>query len=214
MRPQSGEPQPLQLTVDPRLDAAVAGGWEAFATAVGAAGPQVAARWLARQADDPDLVVTVEPLFIALLDGDIEERGEALLALAEIAEELGADPLADALWEGALEHAREAADPDALFEATSRLAALAERLGDPLAAAEYRIAFLNWRRQPGHAADPESVEETFDEIVRLADLDRAPKEAALWAYRQAHYTRLLEADDERAVVGDWEADPVPYEGWV
>ncbi|CAA9534626.1 MAG: hypothetical protein AVDCRST_MAG59-158, partial [uncultured Thermomicrobiales bacterium] len=39
-------------------------------------------------------------------------------------------------------------------------------------------------------------------------------DVAVWAYRQARYTRLLEADDERAVEGDWEADPTPYSGWA
>lgn len=207
-------PRPLTLTADPRLDSAVAKGWEAFAAAIASAGATGAARWLARRAGDPDLAETAEPLFDALRNDDLEERGEALLALAEIAEEVEDDALADAFWEGALESAEEAADADAIGEVTGRLAALAERLGDALAAAEYRIAFLNWRRQPGRVSDPEAVEEAFDEIVRLALRDGAQKDAAVWAYRQTRYTRLLEADDERAVEGDWEADPSPYAGWA
>jgi len=210
----SDTPRPLVLTADPRLDVALANGWEPFAQALAAAGPPRAARWLARRANDPDLAASAEPLVEALAGADQEERGEALLALAEIAEEIEDDPLADAFWEGALESAEEAGDADAIAEATGRLAALAERLGDPLAAAEYRIAFLNWRRRPGHGSDPEAVEEAFDEIVRLAQQDGAQKEAAVWAYRQARYTRLLEADDERAVEGDWEADPAPYAAWA
>ena len=207
-------PQPLTLTADPRLDTAVAKGWEPFAAAIAAAGSARAARWLARRAGDADLAESAEPLFAAVAGDDPEERGEALLALAEIAEEVEDDALADAFWEGALESAEETDDADAIAEATGGLAALAERLGDPLAAAEYRIAFLNWRRRPGHASDPEAVEEAFDEIVRLAQHDGAQKDAAVWAYRQARYTRLLEADDERAVEGDWEADPAPYSGWA
>ena len=206
--------KPLTLTADPRLDAALAKGWPSLAETVAVAGAARAARWLARRAGDPDLAETAEPLIEALHGEDPEERGEALLALAEIAEEVEDDLLADAFWEGALENAEEAGDADAFGEASGRLAALAERLGDPLAAAEYRIAFLNWRRRPGHASDPETVEEAFDEIVRLALQDGAQKEAAVWAFRQARYTRLLEADDERAVQGDWEADPTPYVGWA
>jgi len=204
----------LTLTADPRLDAAVAQGWEAMAVAIAAAGAIRASRWLARRAGDPDLAETAEALFAALLGADPEDRGEALLALAEVAEEVEDDPLADALWEGALESAEATGDADAIAEATARLAVLAERLGDPLAAAEYRIAFLNWRRRPGHASDPEAVEEAFDEIVRLAQRDGAQKEAAVWAYRQACYARLLEANDERAVEGDWEADSEAYSGWA
>lgn len=210
----AGDPQPLTLTADPRLDAAVGKGWDAFAEAVAAAGAVRAGRWLGRRSGDPELAEMAEPLFAALAGDDDEERGEALLALAEIAEELEDDPLADALWEGALAAAEAAGDADALAEATGRLAALAERLGDPLAAAEYWIALLNWRRGSGNASDPEAVEDAFDALVRLAQLDGAQKEAAVWAYRQARYTRLLEADDERAVEGDWEADPAPYAAWA
>ena len=210
----SETPQPLLLTADPRLDAALAKGWDAFSPALATVGSARAARWLARRANDPELVEAAEPLFAALAEANEEERAETLLALAEIAEEIEDDPLADALWEGALESGEAIGDADALAEATGRLAALAERLGDPLAAAEYRIAFLNWRRQPGHASDQEAVEEAFDEIIRLAQQDGAQKEAAVWAYRQARYTRLLEADDERAVEGDWEADTAPYVAWA
>ena len=207
-------PRPLTVTADPRLDAALAKGWATFAEAIASTGAPRTARWLAQRAGDPELAETAEPLIEAVHGEDPEERGEALRALAEIAEEVEDDLLADAFWEGGLESAEETGDADALGEASGRLAALAERLGDPLAAGEYRIAFLNWRRRPGHASDPEAVEEAFDEIVRLALQDGAQKEAAVWAYRQARYTRLLEADDERAVEGDWEADPTPYAGWA
>ncbi len=143
----------------------------------------------------------------------VEERAEALIELAELAEAVD-DLVADTLWEGVLAAGREGADPDVLFEAATRLAAIAEGHGDPLAAAEYLLEFLNWRRQPGHASDPEQVEAAFDGVVRLAELDGAQKEAALFGSRQARYTRLLEAEDERAVEGDWEAEATPYAGWA
>jgi hypothetical protein len=100
-----------------------------------------------------------------------------------------------------------------MAEATRRLAALAERNGDPLAAAEFFIEFLNWRRQSGHSSDPEDVEVAFDEIVRLATDDGARQSAAEYGYRQVSFTKLLNADDPRAVVGDWETDSPPYQTW-
>jgi hypothetical protein len=145
---------------------------------------------------------------------DAEERFDALVSLAELAEELDDDRLADAFWEGALDEGLDASDPDAIFEATSRLAALAERNGDPLAAAEYWIAFLNWRREPEHSSDPEQVEDAFDEIVRLADVDGARREAAIWSHRQVEFTRLAEDDDERAVAGDWTGGASAWSGWA
>jgi hypothetical protein len=103
---------------------------------------------------------------------------------------------------------------DLVAEATRRLAALAERLDDPLAAAEFFIGFLNWRRQPGHAADPEDVLDAFDEIARLAVVDGAQKAAAEYSYHQVGFARLLDAEDPRAVEGDWEVDPRPFESWA
>ncbi|MDP9365709.1 MAG: hypothetical protein M3Q10_16050, partial [Chloroflexota bacterium] len=150
----------------------------------------------------------------AALGEDVDEAVAARAELAELAEGTD-DALADTFWEGALAAGREAEDADALFEATGRLAAIAEAYGDPLAGAEYWIGFLNWRREGGHASDPEQVETAFDEVVRLAERDGAPKEAALFAFRQAGYTRLLEAEDDRATAGEWEAQgTAPYEGWA
>ena len=205
---------PLTLTVSPKLDAAVQAGWEAWEAAAREAGTETVAAWLARRAGDPDLRREVLPIVAALLGAaEAEERVEAWVELAELAEGVD-DLLADTLWEGVLAAGRAADDPDVIAEATARLAAIAEAHGDPLAAAEYHVDFLNWRRLPGHASDPEAVETAFDEIVRLATLDGAQKEAALYAYRQAQYTRLLDAEDDRAYAGDWEKDPAPYEGWA
>lgn len=207
-------PSPLSLTADPRLDNALMKGWVGFGPALAAVEPARAARWFALRIEDPDAAETIESLMSGFAtDAPDEDRLESLLALAEIAEEVDDDLLADTLWEGAVRTARAIGDPDAMLEATTRLAAIAERLGDPLVAAEYYIDFLNWRRKPGHSSDPEAVEQAFDEVVRLAQVDGEPKESALWAYRQVQYTKLLEADDERAVEGDWEADAAPYQSW-
>jgi acyl-CoA synthetase (AMP-forming)/AMP-acid ligase II len=143
---------------------------------------------------------------------DPDERALARAELAELVE--GEDDLtADTLWEGVLAHARDTDDPDLMVEAIAHLAEIAEAHGDPLAAAEFQIEFLNWRRQPGHASDADAVLDAFDEVVRLARLDGDPKAAALYEFRQASFARLAEADDERAYQGDWERDPKPYESW-
>jgi hypothetical protein len=212
--PNDGAPRPLTLTTNPRLDAAAQAGWEAWDAAAREAGAEAVAGWLARRAGDADLRREALPAVRAVLAAaEPDEAVAARAELAELAEEID-DLLADTLWEGVLAAAREAEDGDAVAEATGRLAAIAEANGDPLAAAEFHVEFLNWRRQPGHASDPEAVETAFDEVIRLAERDGNPKAAAIYAYRQAGYTRLLEADDDRAVEGDWERDPAPYEGWT
>jgi hypothetical protein len=196
------------------LDNALRLGWGPFSRTLAAAGPQEAARWLAVRTHDPELVDVGEALFFATIEGDHDEAADALFGMAELAEEIGDDLLADTLWEGALDHARAAGEGDLVAETTRRLASVAERLGDPLAAAEFSIGFLNWRRQPGNSSDPEDVETAFDEIVRLAGVDGAQKAAAEYAYRQAEFTKLLDAEDPSAVEGDWEPGAGPYESWA
>jgi hypothetical protein len=208
-----GGPSPLRLTRSPRLDNALRLGWESFSRTLAAAGPQEAARWLSARTGDPELTEIAEPLLAAALGDDPDESADALFGLAELAEETEDELLADTLWEGVLDLSRGAADGDLMAEATRRLSALAERNGDPLAAAEFFIDFLNWRRQPGHSSDPEDVEVAFDETVRLANADGAQQAAAQYAYRQVGFTKLLDADDPRAVEGDWESDSLPYQPW-
>ncbi|MBA3451346.1 MAG: hypothetical protein H0T18_09055 [Chloroflexia bacterium] len=211
-----GAASPLHLTRSPRLDNALRLGWDAFSRTLAASGGEDAARWIAARTGDPELVDIAEPLLAAAIDPDPdpEESAEALFALAELAEETDDDLLADTFWEGALDRAQTAGDGDLIAEATRRLAALAERLGDPLAAAEFFIGFLNWRRQPAHSSDPDDVEDAFDAIVRLATIDGAHQAAAEYGYRQVQFTRLLDAEDERAVEGNWEAYARPYEPWA
>jgi hypothetical protein len=209
-----GGSSPLRLTRSPRLGNALRLGWEPFSRTLAAAGPQDAARWLSARTGDPELAEVAEPLLESALGGDPDEAADALFGLAELAEETEDELLADTLWEGVLDRAREIGDGDLIAEATRRLAALAERNGDPLAAAEFFIEFLNWRRQPGHSSDPEDVEVAFDEIVRLATADGAQQAAAHYAYRQVGFTKLLDADDPRAVEGDWESDAPAYQSWA
>jgi len=218
--PNLGAARPLTLTTNPRLDAALAEGWPAWAAAARATGATAVAGWLARRADEPELRDEVLPLLRPALAMDDENGNldhdaavEARIELAELLEGVD-DRLTDALWEGVLAAARDAADGDAVAEATGRLAALAENHGDPRAAAEYHIEFLNWRRQEEAASDPEAVETAFAEIVRLAERDGNPNAAAVYAYRQAAFSRLAESGDDRAVAGDWERDPAPYAAWA
>ncbi|MCD6034131.1 MAG: hypothetical protein K0S78_6317 [Thermomicrobiales bacterium] len=209
-----GGSSPLRLTRSPRLDNALRLGWESFSRTLAAAGPRDAARWLSARTGDPQLAEVAEPLLTSALGRDPDEAADALFGLAELAEETEDELLADTLWEGVLDRARVIGEGDLVAEATRRLAALAERNGDPLAAAEFFIEFLNWRRQPGNSSDPEDVEVAFDEIVRLATADGAQQAAAQYAYRQVGFTKLLDADDPRAVDGDWESDAPAYQSWA
>jgi hypothetical protein len=213
MAPTEKATSPLSLTRSPRLDNALRFGWDAFARTLTASGAEDAARWLSARLDDPELAEVAEPLLAATISNDEDEAAEGLFALAELADEAEDDLLADTLWEGVLAGARAAGDGDVAAEATRRLAALAERLGDPLAAAEFFIAFLNWRREDDHTADPEDVLDAFDAIVRLAGLDGARKAAAEYEFRQAVFARVLDAEDARAVEGDWEPEKPPFEAW-
>ncbi|HET7093576.1 MAG TPA: hypothetical protein VFI22_08870 [Thermomicrobiales bacterium] len=212
----SDSTNPLTFTRNPKLDFALLFGWERWIAAARAAGADAVAAWLAARAQDADLATTAREFLAPVLadQSEAEERFDGLVSLAELAEELEDDRLADAFWEGALDEGLDAGDPDAIVEATARLAALAERNGDPLAAAEYWIAFLNWRREPGHSSDPEQVEDAFDEIVRLAEQDGARREAAIWANRQVAFARLAEDDDERAIAGDWTGGAGGWSGWA
>jgi hypothetical protein len=207
-----GPAQPLALTTNPRLDAAVAEGWEAFDDAARAAGADRLAGWLAQRLGQPESREDLlDPVGVYLT---AEDPDDLVLARAELAEAVeGDDLIADTLWEGVLAHARAVDDPDVFVEAIAHLAEIAEANGDPLAAAEYHLEFLNWRRQSGHHSDPEAVLDAFDEVIRLARLDSNPKAAALFEYRQAGFSRLAEAEDERTTGGDWERDPMPYQSW-
>lgn len=204
---------PLSLTMNPRLDSALQTGWEAWEEAARATGVPGVLAWLkARLELPPDGGDMTGPLTDLLSNEDLEERTVARVEMAELFQGQD-DALAEVLWDGVLAYGLDASEADFIFEATSHLASIGEELGDPLAAAEFYIDFLNWRRQPDHASESEQVEVAFEEIIRLAELDNESRAAALFAHRQAAYTRLVEADDERASTGDWESDPQPYRSW-
>jgi hypothetical protein len=211
---QSNPGQLLTFTPNPKLDTALQAGWETWQVTARAEGAERVATWLAHRLRNPALKTDLQETIETLLGADEpEERALALSEIAEIAETHD-DLLADTLWEGVLAAGFESEDAESVFDATSHLAAIAEDHGESLAAAEYYIDFLNWRRQPDHASDPEAVESAFDDIIRLANLDGDRAAAALFEFRQAQFTRLVESDDDRATTGDWESDGTPYASWA
>ena len=204
---------PVSLTLNPRLDAGLAQGWESWEAAARTAGTPAVAGWIAQRLGRPHLRTELQPDVESFLAAtDPEERALAIADLAEIVEGHD-DALADTLWEALLALGFEQEDSDTITEAVSRLAAIAEEHGDALAAAEYHIDFLNWRRQEGRTSDPDAVADAFDEIVRLAGADGNPQAVAIWEYRLASFIRLEEAGDERVFAGDWEQSPIAFESW-
>lgn len=205
--------QALTLTTDPRLDQAAvqsAANWETASRKVGAVR---AAAWLARRLDDPDSRDAIAEAVEQLLTSDAEdELAESRIELAELIEGCD-DLLAETLLEAVREYGVATDDGEMLASISAQLAAIAERQGDTLTAAGYHLDFLNWRRQPGHVSDPDDVQASFDELVRYADIDGEPAASALFTYRQAAFSRLSDAEDDRATEGDWERDGSPYEGW-
>jgi hypothetical protein len=195
------------------LDITVRLGWTSWSRTATRAGYDAVRDWLQNRLSAPELVeACLEPLKTVIEAEEPEERAVAAAELAELLDGTD-DVLADTLWEGVLAFGRETEDADFLFEASTHLAAIAERHGDPLAAAEFFIDFLNWRRQDDHTSESEQIEIAYEEIVRLAEIDDNPRAAALYTYYQTRYHALAEADDDRAITGDWEASPEPYEGW-
>lgn len=210
--PKQDRGEPIALTADPKLDAALARGWEEWEQAAKGAGVGAVAGWLAlRLGDLGRKRELLQPVASLLEAADAEDRALARAELAELVEE--DDALADTLWEGVLAHGVAAEDGDTIAEATTRLASISEAHGDPLAAAEYHLEFLNWRRSDAHVSDPEAVETAMEEVVRLARLDGEQRFAALFEFRLAAFVRLVEGEDDRAAEGDWESDPTPYQSW-
>ncbi len=205
--------QPMSLTVNPRLDAALHSGWEAWEETARATGVPGVLNWLKARLELPPDGGDMSGLLTDLLaEVDPEDRTIARVELAELLQGED-DPLSETLWEGVLAYGLDTSECDYIFEASSHLAAIAEEYADPLAAAEYFIDFLNWRRQPEHHSESEQVEVAFEEIIRLAELDGDRRTVALYSNRQAQFNRLYEADDESAATGEWDSHPEPYTSW-
>jgi hypothetical protein len=204
---------PLSLTLDPRLDASLAKGYEDWVRLLREIGLPRATAWVAQRAGAEVPKDDLRDHLQALLGAkDADETTFAQAELAELLEE-NDDELADLLWEQVLERGLDVDDPDLIFESSAHLSGIAEDLGELLAAAEYFIDFLNWRRNNGHISEPEMVQTAFDEVIRLAETDGEQKIAALFTYRQVQYTRVADSDADEATVGDWESDRAPYISW-
>ncbi|HEV2106674.1 MAG TPA: hypothetical protein VGR16_00265 [Thermomicrobiales bacterium] len=210
----SEQTEPLNLTLNPRLDQAAAHSAEAWEAAARVAGVSRTAAWLSRRQQDPDARDELANAVALLLEAEAPD--DLVFARAELAEliEEQDDLLAETLWESIRAYAMEHDDGETLASATAQLASIAERHGDILAAAEFHLAFLNWRRQPGRVSDAEDVQTSFEEVIRLAELDGERQAAALFAYRQASFTRLAEAEDDRATEGEWENSGARYASWA
>lgn len=205
--------QPITLTTSPCLDATIHQGWDAWITVVQDLGASATSVWLSQRAGDRDLRAALFPALEAVLTaGGPDDEVEARIELAELSEVVD-DLVVETCWEGVLLAARAAGDGDAMAVATTRLATISEAHGDALTAAELYIEFLNWRRQPGSSSDSDAVATSFEEIIRLAERDRNPKAAAIYTFRYATFTQMVDRDDGRVVAGDWEANESPYEAW-
>lgn len=206
--------QPLALTTNPRLDSALMSGFDAWLATTKEVGADGTMRWLMQRSEIGEHADTVRELLHAIHKTDDPDEAAALYA--ELGDVLvgNDDLLAEALFEAVLARGIAASDAETIEDAMVHLADLSEESGDVLTAAEYYIDFLNWRREPDHASDPESVLNAFDEVIRLAEMDGAQQAAATFGFRQVNYQRLVDAEDDRATVGDWEVSPDPYVNWA
>ena len=205
---------PLSLSVDPRLDLALHAGIDGWEKTVAERGATASAKWLMHRSADADLdqEIVLEALENLILSDDHHDRA---MARSEVAEMVQADDpeLAEVLWFSVRDYAISINDADLLADATGHLAEVAFDLDDPTTAAEVWIDFLNWRRESDSTSDPESVLTAFDEIIRAAEIDGAPADAARFSYLQVQFQALVDADDGRATVGNWLTHADPFASW-
>jgi hypothetical protein len=205
---------PLVFSMDFRLDHALRTGVEAWESTVAVRGATATAKWLMDRSAGADLdqELVLEAIENLLLSETPEDRALARAEIAEIAQAEDSE-LADMLWFAVRDHAIQTNDSDLIAEASTHIAEIAFDLDEPTSVAEVWIDFLNWRREPGSASDPESVLTAFDEIVRAAEMDGAQAVAARYRYMQVQFQALVDADDPRATVGNWLAHSDALESW-
>jgi hypothetical protein len=204
---------PVVLTTNPRLSFALHGSGADLERAMEAVGPQQVRTWVLNRTGDEIAPADLDAALAAWFGA--RSADERILARVELAELIGDadEATSELLWEASLRDGSERGDAELAFDAVSNLARIAEESGDPLAAAEYFIEFLNWRRQGEHVSDPEFVHQAFEEIVRLAEAERQAAVAARYEAAHAGFTRIEDADDDRATEGDWAPGAPPYAGW-
>lgn len=204
---------PVVLTTNPRLSFALHGSGADLERAMEAVGSDQVKTWLLSRTGDE-----IEPgdLDAALADWfDAASPDDRVIARVELAELIGDadEATSELLWEASLRDGYERGDAELAFDAVANLANIAAESGDALAAAEYCIEFLNWRRRDDHVSDPEFVHQAFEDIVRLAETERQAAAAARYEAAHAQFTRIEDAGDDRATEGDWSPDSPPYAGW-
>jgi hypothetical protein len=204
---------PLVLTTNPRLSFALHGSGADLERAMEAVGPEQVKTWLLNRVGDEidpaDLDAALAAWFEA---GSADDRFIARVELAELIGDAD-ESTSELLWEASLRDGYERGDAELAFDAVANLARIAEESGDSLAAAEYFIEFLNWRRQDERVSDPEFVHQAFEEIVRLAEAERQVAIAARYEAAHAQFARLEAAGDDSAAEGDWSPGSPPYSGW-
>jgi hypothetical protein len=204
---------PVVFTTNPRLSFALRGSGADLERAMEAVGVEQTQAWLQDRVGDQIEPADLEAALAAWFGA--ASANERVIARVELAELIGEtdEGTAELLWEASLRDGYERGDAELAFDAVANLARIAEEAGDPLAAAEYFIEFLTWRRRPGSVSDPEFVHQAFEEIVRLAELERQAGVAARYEHAHAQFTRLEDAEDDRATEGDWAPGSPPLAGW-
>lgn len=204
---------PLVLTTNPRLSFALHGSGADLERAMEAVGPDEVRKWLLNRTGDEIEPDHLDAALAAWFES--ESPDDRVIARVELAELIGDtdEATSELLWEASLREGYERGDAELAFDAVANLARIAEDTGDPLAAAEYFIEFLNWRRQGDHVADPEFVHQAFEEIIRMAEAERLAAVAARYQAAHAQFTRLADAEDDRATEGDWAPGAPPFSGW-
>jgi hypothetical protein len=207
------DPPPLVLTTNPRLSFALHGSGADLERAMDAVGQEQVTTWLLNRTGDE---IALEDLDVALAAWfDAPSHDDRVMARVELAELIGDsdEAVSELLWEASLRDGYERGDAELAFDAVANLARIAEASGDPLAAAEYFIEFLNWRRQDNSVSDPEFVHQAFEEVIRLASVERQAAVAARYEAAHAQFTRTEDAEDDRAAVGDWTPGTPSFTGW-
>lgn len=207
------DPPPVVLTTNPRLSFALHGSGADLERAMEAVGRDQVMTWLLNRTGDELEPADLDAALAAWFDaGSPDDRVIARIELAELVGDTD-EATTELLWEASLRDGYDRADAELAFDAVSNLARIAEESGDSLAAAEYHIEFLNWRRQDDHVADPEFVHQAFEEIARLAEAERQIAIAARYEAAHAQFARIEDADDDRATEGDWAPGTPSFTGW-
>jgi hypothetical protein len=207
------ERPPVVLTTNPRLSFALHGSGTDLERAMEAVGIDQTRTWLRNRVGDEIDPADLDAALRAWFDaGDDDSR---LMARVELAELIGEtdEATSELLWEASLRDGYERGDAELAFDAVANLARIAEEAGDPLAAAEYHIEFLNWRRQDEHVSDPEFVHQAFEAVSRLAEIERQSGVAARYEFAHAQFSKVEDADDERATEGDWAPSSPAFTSW-